>query len=214
LSSWEVPSQFLQTLAVAAQHSGSLLVPATDPLLRARLVSAAMEAAVRQNSDPSYQAELREWSGRGRLSDDGVPAANLPAGRAAERSLRSFRGGTAREADRGADGASAEELLILGTTSDEVRSRLLAGEALSAVLLTATAAGLSTCPLTQAVEVEEVRRRIRDELLGGSWTPQVLVRVGWLPALLDPLPETPRRRIDEVLGVSVDVKARLRESAT
>jgi hypothetical protein len=122
--------------------------------------------------------------------------------------LRSFRGGTAPDADRAADRDSAEELLILGTTSDDVRSRLLAGEALSAVLLTATALGLSSCPLTQAVEVEEIRRQIRDELLGGTWTPQVLVRVGWLPASLDPLPETPRRRIDDVLATWAEVMAR------
>jgi nitroreductase len=196
LSPWPVPAQLLERLATAAQESGSLLAAATDPGVRSRLVIAAVEAAAQQNGSPGYRAELVEWSGRGRLADDGVPAANVPAGGVAE-PLRAFAAGEAIDADP-AD--AADGLVVVATTSDDRRSQLLAGEALSAVLLTGTALGLATCPLTQALEVEETRRMIRDELLGGSWTPQVLVRVGWLPVSLDPLPETPRRRLDEVLS--------------
>jgi nitroreductase len=199
LSSWAVPSQVLQRLADAAQASGGLLAAATEPDVRNRLVAAAVEAAARQNGVAAYRTELIEWSGRGRLSDDGVPAANVPAPTLAERTLRAFATGEAAAADPGADVVSGDELLVLATTSDDLRSQLLAGEALSAVLLTGTALGLATCPLTQPLEVEETRRMIRDELLGGTWTPQVLVRVGWLPLSLEPLPETPRRRLDDVL---------------
>ena len=200
LSSRAVPNQLVQRLADAAQASGGLLAAAADPDVRARLVAAAVEAAARQNSAAGYRAELVEWSGRGRLSDDGVPAANVPARGVAERTLRAFAAGEAVEAEPAADAGGADELLLLATTSDDLRSQLLAGEALSAVLLTGTAMGLATCPLTQPLEVEETRRTIRDELLGGSWTPQALVRVGWLPTSIDPLPETPRRSLDEVLS--------------
>jgi len=100
------------------------------------------------------------------------------------------------------DGDIGGELLVLASTSDDGRSQLLAGEALSATLLTATSLGLATCTLTQPLEVEHTRRLIQEELLGGTWTPQVLIRVGWLPDTLEPLRHTPRQRLDDVLSTT------------
>ena len=88
-------------------------------------------------------------------------------------------------------------LLVLGTASDDRLSQLKAGEALSAVLLHATDIGLAACPLSQPLEVESIYRAVRDDLLGGSLAPQVLVRVGWGPQ--EPLPPTPRRPLDDVI---------------
>jgi hypothetical protein len=102
------------------------------------------------------------------------------------------------EADGGIDG----ELLVLASTSDDMRSQLLAGEALSATLLSATAMGLATCSLTQPLEVEHTRRLIHEELLGGTWTPQVLIRIGWLHDSLEHFRHTPRQRLDDVLTTS------------
>jgi hypothetical protein len=96
---------------------------------------------------------------------------------------------------------------VLASTSDDTRSQLLAGEALSRVLLHANVLGLAACPLTQPLGGGDTRRFLRDELLGGTWTPQVLVRVGWLPTSLQLLPATPRRRLDEVLVRSVTEEA-------
>jgi hypothetical protein len=200
LSRWSVSTPFLDRLATAAQENGGLLADASEPGVRSRLLDAAVEAAARQNGSPAYRAELIEWSGRGRLADDGVPAGNVPAGPAANRALRAFPAAEVVEGDPAVDADDADQLLVLATTSDDVRSQLLAGESLSAVLLTGTAMGLATCPITQPLEVETTRRMVRDELLGGCWIPQVLIRVGWLPASLDPLPETPRRRLDQVLS--------------
>jgi nitroreductase len=201
LSSWEVPAQHLESLAAAAQECGALLAAATDTEVRGRLVEAFVKAAARQNADPDYQAELSYWSGRGGFADDGVPAANtLEIGQPADRTVRAFSAGEAVDGELDTDPESAGELLVLASTSDDLRSRLLAGEALSAVLLTATSTGLASCPLTQPLEVARTRRVICEDLLGGTWTPQVLLRVGWLPMSLGPLPETPRRRLEDVLS--------------
>ena len=116
--------------------------------------------------------------------------------------MREFPAGQAVDGDLEADRETAGELMVLASTSDDLRSQLLTGEALSAVLLTAASIGLASCPLTQPLEVVKTRAFIQDELLGGTWTPQVLVRVGWLPLSLPPLPETPRRRFDDVLTVN------------
>ena len=44
-------------------------------------------------------------------------------------------------------------LAVLGTASDDHLSQLRAGEALSAVVLHATRAGLATCPLSEVLEI-------------------------------------------------------------
>ena len=54
-------------------------------------------------------------------------------------------------------GEDAGSLILLSTSSDDDLSRLRAGEAMSAVLLEATSAGLATCPLSQPLEVLETR---------------------------------------------------------
>jgi len=88
-------------------------------------------------------------------------------------------------------------LLVICTSSDDTAFRLRAGEALGAVLVNATAAGLLTVPLSQAVEVDRTRHLLQDQLLDDAACPQVLVRVGWPPAMDGPIPPTPtasRRR--------------------
>ncbi|WP_253858124.1 hypothetical protein [Prauserella alba] len=89
-------------------------------------------------------------------------------------------------------------LLVLGTASDDRLSRLRAGEATSAVLLTATSAGLACCPLTEPLEVGSARERLREKVTDGS-APHMLLRVGWAPINADPLPATPRRAVTDVV---------------
>ena len=152
------------------------------------------DAADLQEKDPAYQMELALWSGRA-LSDDGIPSANLlgPTGLAWNGS-RNFPLGQV-EIPIGASPDRAR-LLVLGTTSDDLLSRIRAGEALSAVLLRATALGLASCPLSQPLEVPATRLRLRDEILGGTASPQIVLRIGWAQ-WATPLPITPRRGIDD-----------------
>ncbi len=85
------------------------------------------------------------------------------------------------------------------STYDPTRDSLVrCGEALSAVLLDATMAGLATCPLTHITEVP-TSREIVAALIGGGVTPQVLVRIGLAPSVAEADPPTPRRPIDDVL---------------
>jgi nitroreductase len=194
---WEVPTGFLEELMGSAALQGALARPVAAAGAQARLVDAIRAAAQAQEQQPGYRAETARWSGRSSGSA-GIPAANLlrdPVGTG---------GGTARDFGEGLieqpatgepDGAV---LLVIGTASDDPLSQLRAGEALSAVLLHATELGLATCPLTQPLEVGTTRRMLRDEVLGGTLSPQVVVRVGWAPAG-PAIPETPRLPVDETI---------------
>ena len=75
---------------------------------------------------------------------------------------------------------------------------MAAGMGLSAVLLTATAAGLGTAPISDVTEVPTTREQMRGMLPADGY-PQVAVRVGH-PAPGEP-PSTPRRVASEVIAV-------------
>lgn len=67
------------------------------------------------------------------------------------------------------------------------------------MLLTATAMGLASCPVTEPLEIAETREAVRAEVFGDSSYPQMLLRVGWAPINADPLPATPRRPLAEIV---------------
>ncbi|WP_319436713.1 nitroreductase family protein [Mycobacterium sp. RTGN5] len=91
-------------------------------------------------------------------------------------------------------------LIALGTETDDDMARLRAGEATSLVLLSATAMGLATCPVTEPLEIAETREAVRADVFGTSGYPQMMLRVGWAAVGADPLPATPRRPLSEMVG--------------
>jgi hypothetical protein len=193
-TSWPVPAGLLDGFADLATAQGVVLVAATEPDNRFVLASAIAEASIRQEANVDYAAELATWTGRSPFTADGVPATNIPAGarRHDDTTMRAFPNGQLTQPPVG-DEHDAGELLVLATANDDRGSQLRAGEALSAVLLTATDLGLATCPLSQVLEVPATRELVRTRVLDGFGFPQIVVRVGWPPVENAPLPATPRR---------------------
>ena len=95
--------------------------------------------------------------------------------------------------------ASADDavLLVLATNRDDDLARLQAGEALSRVLLSATALGLATCPLTEPLNDVRSRLALACEVFDGEAHPQATIRLGALAADADPPPLLPRRTVSE-----------------
>lgn len=91
-------------------------------------------------------------------------------------------------------------VIALGTAEDDTMARLRAGEATSLVLLTATALGLASCPITEPLEVAETRAAVQADVFGEEAYPQMLLRIGWAPVNADPLPSTPRRDLSQVVA--------------
>ncbi len=198
-SSWEVPAGLLHALADRAGEHGALLVAVREPRARAELDELLAEAARRQSADPAYARELTSWTGPGASDTDGIPGSNLPGGQTqtTDTALRTFpEGDLATAATSEVD---AGELLVLATSSDDRMSQLRAGQALSAVLLSATDARLGACALSQPVEIDRTRRLLNEDILGGESVAQLILRIGWPPVSAGELPPTPRRSVDEVL---------------
>ncbi|MCE7004639.1 nitroreductase family protein [Kibdelosporangium philippinense] len=199
-SSWPVPEALLDQLGEFAFEQGAVLRSATDPAMRFRLVSAIAEADRLQGTDPEYGSELADWSGRFSGSTDGVPASAAPLSYEGygDLSMRRFAAaGLAQPRESYAD-PDAGELVVLGTSSDDVVSRLHAGEAASAVLLWATSFGLATCPLSQPLEIPSIREELKVQLLDDALFPQLVLRIGWGHINADPLLATPRRPVAEI----------------
>ncbi|MTL13668.1 NAD(P)H nitroreductase, partial [Nocardia seriolae] len=94
--------------------------------------------------------------------------------------------------------ADASRMLVVSTGSNDLRAWLRAGEATSAVLLTATARGLASCALSEPLELPAIRERIRTHLLGGAGHPQLMVRLGRVATSAAPVPAAPRLPLSAV----------------
>ena len=102
-----------------------------------------------------------------------------------------------RFANSGAEPNDDAVLLVLGTRQDDDGMRLLAGEALSHLTLTATAMGLASCPLTKPLNDMRTRLGLSCEVFDGEAHPQALIRLGLPPADDMPQPGTERRPVSE-----------------
>jgi len=163
---------------------------------RPKLAQASRLSESLRRYDASYQAELQWWTTPTWVTQ-GLPPESLPSAQEQQRVdvARAFP--TRGDADRRPGVAHDRSVLaVISTPDDTPRDALYCGEALSALLLECTAAGLATCTLTHLMELQPSRDIVR-ELTGGSGLPQVLVRIG--TATADHPEPTPRRPVDEVL---------------
>jgi len=201
-SSWPVPAELIGELLELARVRGVGLEAITDPTVRWKLFHAITAAAEQQAADPAYAAEMAMWSGRGAESDDGVPAANAtaPQHTPGQMPLRAYASPSLPQPPSTGEPENAA-LLLLTTPTDSALDWLRAGEATSAILLTATRHGLANSPLTQPLEVDDTRAFIRSRVTTGrTFHPQILLRLGWAPAGTAELLPTPRRPLDDVVA--------------
>lgn len=194
-SSWPVPVGDISLMSSRAARAGVLLRRVEDEGELAQVVRHAVREHI---SDPEYLAELAMWSGR-HGSPAGVPARNTPAAETQGAFPPRVFANPALEQPSGVQPRDdAGVVLVLATATDDPAAQLAAGEATGWVLLTATALGLASCPLTEPLELAGTRAEVRTKLLGGDGFPQMLLRVGWAALNADPLPATPRRPLSDV----------------
>jgi len=195
-SSWPVPHGDIALMGARAARAGVMLRQ-VDPI--DKLKGLVSEAAWRHAVDSDYLTELTMWSGR-YGSTAGVPARSTPG--SDPRALipaRNFAGAALAQPPDIDPADDHAAVVALGTADDDALSRLRAGEATSLVLLTATALGLSSCPVTEPLEITDTRAAVQADVFGAEGYPQMLLRIGWAPVNADPLPSTPRRALSEVV---------------
>jgi hypothetical protein len=198
-TSWPVPVERLTSLSATGAVWGAQVLPVAGESARAQLYALTRRADVVQKSNHAYVEELAAWATGSQV--DGIRLTQIPARdelSPADAMNRRFPNGALPDPQLD-PGDSQDGLLLICTSSDDQMSRLRAGEALSAVWLHATRENMGLVPLSQAIEVDETRRRLQSEVLGDLAFPQLLLRVGWLPLSREGLPGTPRRPLQQVV---------------
>ena len=158
-----------------------------------------------ERDDQAYLAEMNRW-----LRDpdvhavvDGVPVEAIPhvpaeQPRHTDIPLRDFEVGlTGRQLiERDVD--EHPLIAVIFTDGDTAADHLRAGQTMMRMMIDAELRGLSTCPLSQAVDFAAFRTRVQG-LMGWVGYPQMMLRVGYPGAPTIELPRTPRRGPSTVL---------------
>jgi nitroreductase len=167
---------------------------------RPRLAEASRLTLQIRENDPSYEAELQWWTSPF-VADEGVPqSALVSAAQAALVDVARDFPTTAKDQRAVNSGVDQSKIIVLSTHHEDARLDVLrCGEALSALLLECTVAGLASCTLTHLTELAPSREIVR-ELTGQHGLPQLLVRVGQ-PPVEDRAAPTPRRPLGDVFEV-------------
>jgi hypothetical protein len=159
---------------------------------------AAAELAQRaETEDDTYLRELRAWVQRRRAAGEGIPPDTFVAAVERPIPLRDFSLDGEIMLHPGLGDDRYAEYLVLATDHDAPTDWLRAGEATSAVWLTATYRDLAVSVLSDVVEVPDTRELLRS-LLPRPGYPQLVLRVGFD---MQPVPPkaSPRRPPEEII---------------
>jgi hypothetical protein len=174
VSETPLPDAHLDAIAAAARAEANLHILTHDQI--PELASAACRAAAVQADDRRVGAELAYWTGASAPIGTGLPVGVLPDHPAQTTVPGRDFGRTGTLSIGSGHDRAAVYALLFGAADDPV-SWLRSGEALSAAWLTATTLGVSVVPLSDVVEVDYTRQRLR-HLLAGLGCPHLVLRLG------------------------------------
>jgi nitroreductase len=186
-----VPADVADLLAAAARAEGAHLSVA-GPVARGAILSLVRTAEERLRSRGIYRAELAEWTRPARRRRDGIPPVALgPSDALDALPMRDF-GLTQPWLHRTvAPFEPYPTIVVLSTAGDTTEDWLRAGQALQRVLLVATLQRLSATPLSQPLEIAD----LRESLTGSGRWAQMILRLGYG----QPATPAPRRPLADVL---------------
>ncbi|GGL19704.1 Acg family FMN-binding oxidoreductase [Mangrovihabitans endophyticus] len=194
----QVSDETLTLLRRRVEEEGAYLHVVPDDRVPELAVSVD-EAADAEFFDPAYRSELTRWTSRPAWTGDGVPPATAVQPGLRRVPMRNFLPDGSPGLLPGADHDEGAAYVILFGTGDRPVDLLRAGEAMSALLLAATAEHIATAPISEAVEVAWPRRLLA-RLLSGVGEPYLIVRLGYVEDDTA-LPATPRRAAGEVIHI-------------
>jgi nitroreductase len=189
--------QSFEPVAVSSVNDGVVHLDVLSDELRPQLVEAAQLAESLRLYNTRYHDELHWWTAPFEVSE-GIPYSSLVSAAESDRVGVGRVFPVTHQPERRVEiPEDHAKILLLSTDSDDCAAALASGEALSAILLECTTAGLATCPVTHLTEVHVTRDLIRS-LMDHDMVPQVLVRVGVVPVTEKAPAPTPRRQLSEV----------------
>lgn len=180
-----------------AVHTDVSAVDVVPPADRLDVARASALAETLRDYDSAYHAELDSWTSPFSVGE-GIPHSALPSAQESARVDVGRHFPVTHGLPRRPDVAEDRSTIVVISALDDVRRDVLGcGETLSAVLLEATLAGLASCTLSHLTEARATSDVIT--AITGRPFPEVLVRLGSVPADDEVPPPTPRRPLSDVL---------------
>ena len=170
---------------------------------RTNLAVAVSSADRVERADRDYLAEAAYWLREGTGSVDGVPLTAVPrvtAGhpRHTEIPVRDFEIGTSGREQIPLDVDEQPSIAVILGNSDSPLIQLRSGIAMMRLMIAAELLGVSSCPLSQAVDLGAFRSRLQT-LMGWQAYPEMMLRLGYPPSPAEAESRSARRPVSQVL---------------
>ena len=195
-----LPRDLAAECVTIAESYGIELTLIVDTHVRSAIAELVAEGDRIQFADPGFRRELAAWvRSRRHASQDGMsgsafgmPDVLSPLGALIIRAFDLGNGIANGDREKIIEGSPT--LAVFSSPADTTENWLQTGRALSRVLLTLTANGVTASYLNPPVELDQLRARLRD-VVNCTGIPQLLMRFGYGPAA----GPTVRRSVDRVL---------------
>jgi nitroreductase len=206
----EVAAQDRERLRMVGSDSSTYVDFPDTPERHVELAVAVSWADRAERNDEAYLAEMSRW-----LRDpdvhtlaDGVPVdaiPHVPVGvpRHTDIPLRDFEVGVGGRQLIEHDVDEHPLIAVVFTEDDRALDHLLAGMSMMRLMVQADLLGLSSCPLSQAVDFAAFRVRLQAQM-GWIGCPQMILRFGLPTTPITDLPLAPRRPVAAVLDLAVN----------
>lgn len=163
----------------------------TDADAKREIAELQYAADERQMADRKYRKELGHWIGAGALGDSWLEA------RIGQLAIIHLNLGE-REGEKNSSLVSEAPVLeLLATPDDDRIARVEAGRAFERMTLAATAEGVAVHPISQILEVPDLKGDLADAIGADDVTIQHLFRLGYADANEDHTPRWPVEAVVE-----------------
>lgn len=186
-----VPAEDVERLQACCVEEGLLLHLTDDPEIKRAVDELVVRADALQFADPEWREELGYWMGQGVF---GTPWLMSKVSQLAVTYLNMGKGTGKKDSELL---MSAPLLAVISSLDDDRASQVRAGQVFQRVALMATALDVSVHPMSQILEIPELKAQVADLIPAAGVVPQHTFRLGYTDQEED---HTPRRPLAEVLA--------------
>jgi nitroreductase len=185
-----IPKEDLQRLQDCCVEEGIHLHMTDDPEIKRRMDELIVRGDAMQFADPAWREELGYWMGQGVF---GTPWLMSKAAQLAVTYLNLGKGTAKKDSELL---MSAPVLALLSSQANDRQSQVKVGQVFERICLTATTLGAHVHPMSQIVEIPELKDELAKLIPTAGLFPQHSFRLGYAEQEKE---HTPRRPLEEVL---------------
>ncbi len=180
----------VQRLRACLQESNITLQLTHDHEIKQQVDALVISADISQFADPDYRDELNKWITQGEFGYRWLIAR---VGQLATTYLASHHKPTKPDADIV---LNAPMLALLSTTSDDRLAQVQSGQVFERIALHATTLNIGVQPLSQILQVSELKPELSKLFSGAATYPQMAFRLGYTDVAQD---ATARKQVNSVI---------------